>query len=72
MYKWRVCLCEGVVVEGQAAPADHHAHAAGAGATGGEDLHRQVRAHSCYKKVLRLTKTQLTQKSNFLHVERTI
>ena len=32
----------GELVEEQAAPADHHAPAAGAGAPGGEDLHRQV------------------------------
>lgn len=38
-------LSSGSVVEAEAASADHHAHASGAGATGGEDLHRQVSAH---------------------------
>lgn len=32
-------LSPGVVLEVQASPADHHATAAGAGASGGEDLH---------------------------------
>lgn len=34
-----VLLSPGVVLEDQASPADHHATAAGAGASGGEDLY---------------------------------
>ena len=34
----------GVVVESQAASADHHAPATSTGTPGGEDLHRQVTA----------------------------
>jgi len=34
--------CVGSVMETEAATADHHATAAGPGATSGKDLHRQV------------------------------
>jgi len=36
-------LAAGAHVETQAAPTDHHEDAAGPRATGGENLHRQVR-----------------------------
>lgn len=39
----RPVVISGAVVEVQTSPADHHATSAGSGATGGEDLHRQVR-----------------------------
>ena len=44
----------GSVVEAEAAAADHHAHAAGVGAAGGEDLHRQVSALQLLLLCLRL------------------
>ena len=41
-------------MEAEAAAADHHAYAAGVGAAGGEDLHRQVSAHRPLLLCLRL------------------